>query len=816
MWIRRLSLFVAVALSSSSSSSSFVGFVALGAAETECNAVENDTCSAAESLQPSGRRESSKSTNKHHPTAASQCGLYMAESSIPDSGWGVFLGYNTDSGNQTSAGLLLEEMKDVIVQVADLTQQARWKLELYNITLPYLILADYFWKSIETQSYFDADRIESTSPGLGMLVNAHLGLTNLEQAGCRTRLSGPRAHPTAGATSSYQDCVFVWATTTATASSAAKSIQLQLPPGHELFDDYGDQWFVKRPEMFGDELPLTNDYKRANGIVKLWQQKMERIRQRGSVSEDEDASASIDSMGSALWTTIVRGFGSYLPPRTRRALPLNASDAARIDLWTPTEKENSIFRNHSDEHYVGNTVAYLDVPNVIRSQAWLEDHGLCLDHIRVQPVAIPGRSHERGVVARRFVPAGAVVAPAPVVHLSRKHLEILLVDANGAPTTVLWQGHQLLLNYCYGHPESSVLLFPYSPGVNLINHPDRGESNQIPNVAIRWSKQMAYPEWLQLDALTLLHDKSHAGLMMEFYALRDINPGEDILLDYGNSWQTAWNEHVDAWEDRYQRRSKSGLDLPANVHNFTSAWDYIRQCENSILTDKENDCMYNTPSWIDVRCWIQTPTTLVASKDDNDDDDWLEWRPPENDDSSHRTLDDTLACEILSIDSDGTYRILVQRNSWVDVSAGLEVKKVPRSAIDFVDREYSGNQFMRSAFRHEIRLPEEMVPEAWKDLKSEPDNDCGLFMAESAIPNSGLGIYTSKSIPKGENIYFGEVAVHVEDYHLNTKLRHWAISEFSYNESDWLLDSYYWTPETSKGNFDADDDIQTIIPGFGT
>lgn len=43
------------------------------------------------------------------------------------------------------------------------------------------------------------------------------------------------------------------------------------------------------------------------------------------------------------------------------------------------------------------------------------------------------------------------------------------------------------------------------------------------------------------------------------------------------------------------------------------------------------------------------------------------------------------------------------------------VRDIPRRAIEFFDGTYNGDQFMRSAFRHEIELPDDMLPKAWRD-----------------------------------------------------------------------------------------------------
>jgi cell wall assembly regulator SMI1 len=34
---------------------------------------------------------------------------------------------------------------------------------------------------------------------------------------------------------------------------------------------------------------------------------------------------------------------------------------------------------------------------------------------------------------------------------------------------------------------------------------------------------------------------------MELIALRDIQPNEEILCDYGAKWESAWKKHVDNW-----------------------------------------------------------------------------------------------------------------------------------------------------------------------------------------------------------------------------------------------------------------------------
>eukprot|EP00978_Attheya_sp_CCMP212_P044405 scaffold309523_cov24-Attheya_sp.AAC.1 len=96
-------------------------------------------------------------------------------------------------------------------------------------------------------------------------------------------------------------------------------------------------------------------------------------------------------------------------------------------------------------------------------------------------------------------------------------------------------GKQTLINYCYGHPQSSVLLVPNSSDAIFINH-----DGNDPNTAIRWVEKgnIVPDDWLSQSAKTIFKGKSDA--MMEFYALRDIKPDEEITVNYGPEWEEAW------------------------------------------------------------------------------------------------------------------------------------------------------------------------------------------------------------------------------------------------------------------------------------
>jgi hypothetical protein len=138
------------------------------------------------------------------------------------------------------------------------------------------------------------------------------------------------------------------------------------------------------------------------------------------------------------------------------------------------------------------------------------------------------------------------------------------------------------------------------------------------------------------------------------------------------------------------------------------------------------------------RCYIDVER---LSEESLDDEEWYDFVPSRGD-----LIDWTQPCDVLhaDFDHDGdkiSYRVVVSIDQNRDDSTAVEyrVKNVPWSAITFVDQSYQGMQYHRRAFRHEIQLPDDVFPSAWMDLAVSPNKEkCGLYMAESAIPNSGV------------------------------------------------------------------------------
>eukprot|EP00957_Ditylum_brightwellii_P143706 10948367-Ditylum_brightwellii.AAC.1 len=137
----------------------------------------------------------------------SKCGLYMAESAIPNSGLGMYTAVDIPSGHTISP--------EIVINLADYKE-------------PEDIIDSYSWHHRNTRSTHEADSIESLVPGVGALANSHPGLVNTQMTLPKINSAGlhPYSDPGVGAFSNFHDLAYI----------ASQHIQA----GMEVFADYGE------------------------------------------------------------------------------------------------------------------------------------------------------------------------------------------------------------------------------------------------------------------------------------------------------------------------------------------------------------------------------------------------------------------------------------------------------------------------------------------------------------------------------------------------------------------------------------------------
>ena len=349
-----------------------------------------------------------------------------------------------------------------------------------------------------------------------------------------------------------------------------------------------------------------------------------------------------------------------------------------------------------------------------RSVEWLRQNGMCLDNLR--PGISRLRHAGRGAFASRNLPNGTIVAPVPVVAIpnGRQALDMIRKRDSASNDGTIVKTKQLLLNYCFGHPNSSLLLYPYGPMVNLINHASSKGAIKA-NVRLQWSYTSSTgPALDEIQDMSLDDVQAHnGGFLLELVALSDIRQGDEILLDYGREWSQAWHQHVQHWKPpdgalRY---------VPSYVHD-----DVIK----TLRTERElkehpypdnvfTSCFYrytdNKQNTVDKHASLASSNKMTTTT--------VRW----NMTRGIFELRNLRPCNVLKRDKDpkkGTmlYTVQIRNRNGLPAEERISdvhiVTHVPRKAIRFSDKIYSSDQHLEGAFRHEIGFAD--YPEQWLDL----------------------------------------------------------------------------------------------------
>ena len=386
------------------------------------------------------------------------------------------------------------------------------------------------------------------------------------------------------------------------------------------------------------------------------------------------------------WNTVVR----KLPfeSRTTNALP----SAQDLDLVA----EEGIRALHS--------------PSATRDVAFLEAYGRCQDHLTPKPSTLPQAG--RGAFAVRPLAKGAIFTGSPVlVVLERAYLYMYGVKRTKQGNQVRdlnnIVGHQLLLNYCMGHPESDLLLCPYASGVNYINH------NQTQaNVKIQWAENgiIGHNASYLEHPVETMRDKWNTILAIDYVALRDIEPGEELFLDYGDEFEEAWNRHVQTWKP------------PKDSEHYSDAAEFNQKTKDDVLRTQDEQELNPYPSNLEIRCH--------KSLKKNDWRQLLQWGR----DYVWSIGNKGLPCDILARrkldDGSFAYDVRIEYEEEDDedeededeITITLYREGLPRSAISFVDTPYSTDIHLESAFRHEIGIPDDIFPGVWRNRKEARDD----------------------------------------------------------------------------------------------
>ncbi|GKZ00390.1 hypothetical protein MPSEU_000992000 [Mayamaea pseudoterrestris] len=570
-----------------------------------------------------------------------ECGLYLAESTIKGAGMGIFAGKEYNVGQDVGRG-------DVCIPFVDMY----WHNDDNFFPNPFY---NYFWNGGSMGMHFETDTgdIEAYCPGLDCAINCHQGLLNVGKS--FPDYDEGKLHrsldPGAGTFTPYHN-------------GTTKVIR-DIPAGGELFKDYGPDWFDHRYHIFG-QMPFADNYDDARELL----QSMVELK---TFKQHEPVLADLYQL--------MRGLSKkdLYDSRTLNALPERLEDA--IEATKPLKDLGSILQ-----------------PSYTHSLAYLQEHGKCIDHLVPKQSTISQAN--RGAFATRNLPKGTIVTASPLHHVPDKKFANMynFAQVDGTWMRVMDQivGKQLVLNYCFSHPATTLMLCPYGSQINYINH-DRERAN----VRVQWATNFAVghnQSVVDHGDFEFLRSTERPVLAFDYVAIKDIAEGEEVFLDYGDDWIKAWEAHVATF------RPVTGAD------KYTSAHQWDREMRDALIRTQYEQTFDPYPAHMEIRCH----SGLMNAHGMVD----YEWYPN----------DYGLPCQVTSrIEENNTHLYTVDLiweagKNGRDTEYRMERAGVPRKSIHFFNRHHTTDIHLPNAFRHPIGIPDDILPTGWKNVKMGGDD----------------------------------------------------------------------------------------------
>jgi hypothetical protein len=293
--------------------------------------------------------------------------------------------------------------------------------------------------------------------------------------------------------------------------------------GEELFVDYGESWFLD--DQLGDSadhIPRFKDYAAAAKICDQWMDKAVEAHFSDWLKQSE-----LDELLQQQELTE--------SPRVRSLIPSTVEDLSSL-----LQLANKATHSKNTASAIAREMALQTTIQEQTKVSWIEENGLCLENIVPRKSTI--RQAGMGAFAQWPIKEGEVIVPVPTL-LQVTHSETLNVyeseqvgkqyHAKGEdPVT-----KQLLLNYCFGNPESTMVICP-ATNANLINHCGplvKGEGqcqDGIPNAKVQFATEFdpMTREWMEMSLYQIkeMVENKHRGISLEVVAIRDIEPDEEV------------------------------------------------------------------------------------------------------------------------------------------------------------------------------------------------------------------------------------------------------------------------------------------------
>jgi hypothetical protein len=289
---------------------------------------------------------------------------------------------------------------------------------------------------------------------------------------------------------------------------------------------------------------------------------------------------------------------------------------------------------------------------------------------------------------------------------------------------------QLMINYCFSHRQSSMLLCPQTNAI-LLNHcstrksyggdcekynSHRDPKLRGPNAELRWATGWD-PDttlWLQksYSEISNLVKQKKRGLSLEIVATRDIHPGEEVFIDYGKDWEAAWERHINEFTLSPQEKDHLTIEEANKLFYYLKTREELEK--DPMPNNLELTCIYwmeegeeaGSGLMYDAEEWITDGSIYVKESDYYHSSGW-EW-----------------PCVVIARnETDNTYTVeIFERKKptlWGEHEMSRILTNYPRASMKFLPAEYSSDQHFEGVFRKFVSIPDDLFPSQWKNLVSQ-------------------------------------------------------------------------------------------------
>lgn len=217
------------------------------------------------------------------------------------------------------------------------------------------------------------------------------------------------------------------------------------------------------------------------------------------------------------------------------------------------------------------------------------------------------------------------------------------------------------------------------------------------------------------------------GVSMEIVALRDLEPGEEVYMDYGIEWEEAWEKHVANWRPPSKQEiepfvsAKEANEQGKSLELLVTG-DLRKESDHPYLftgcqywpSKQDEDKVYNkaSPAW-----WAMEDDEILREFASNGSH--LRGNYTTHEDRSH------WPCSVIREEDGGSYTVRIHQAGWDDQQPWDKndvprfLTNYPRDSIHYFVKPYKGDQYLPGAFRHPIGIRDEIFPEQWKNRKAD-------------------------------------------------------------------------------------------------